>query len=103
MTAFLSGLSPLIFPAWLDLPEAEPPPAKLAGSLRRTSPSTTARWQSERGRYREGVVVLKKRKIKIIFGDLRHKVDNLQCHRRQLKIMTILAGFLLINGSSDMQ
>ena len=49
MTAFLSGLSPLIFPAWLDLPEAEPPPAKLAGSLRRTSPSTTAKWQSERG------------------------------------------------------
>ena len=45
----LSGLSPLIFPAWLHLPEAKPLPAEFAGSQRHTSPSTTARWQSMRG------------------------------------------------------
>ena len=49
LAALLSGLSPLIFPAWLHLPEAKPLPAEFAGSQRHTSPSTTARWQSMRG------------------------------------------------------
>ena len=32
VTALWSGISPLIFPVWLYLPEATPPPAKLSGS-----------------------------------------------------------------------
>ena len=49
VTALWSGISPLIFPVWLYLPEATPPPAKLSGSEKLTSPSTTARRQFKRG------------------------------------------------------
>ena len=55
LTAFWSGFSPSIFPAWLYLPEAHMPlPAEFSGSLKRTSPSTTARWQSIGGDVRGG-------------------------------------------------
>ena len=58
LTAFWSGFSPSIFPAWLYLPEAHMPlPAEFSGSLKRTSPSTTARWQSIGGDVRGGVVI----------------------------------------------
>ena len=59
LTAFWSGFSPSIFPAWLYLPEAHMPlPAEFSGSLKRTSPSTTARWQSIGGDVRGGWVVI---------------------------------------------
>ena len=65
LTAFWSGFSPLIFPAWLYLPEAHMPPlAEFSGSLKRTSPSTTARWQSIRGGY---LKITPKTIIKMIF------------------------------------
>ena len=55
LTAFWSGFSPSIFPAWLYLPEDHMPlPAEFSGSLKRTSPSTTARWQSIGGDVRGG-------------------------------------------------
>ena len=71
MTALLSGLSPLIFPAWLHLPEAKPLPAEFAGSRRHSSPSTTARWQSMRG----GIHLSQKEIIKAFLLNLKHSTS----------------------------
>ena len=73
LTAFWSGFSPSIFPAWLYLPEAHMPlPAEFSGSLKRTSPSTTARWQSIGGDVRGGSYFLFRGITSILIYHMKH-------------------------------
>jgi hypothetical protein len=46
--ASLSGSYPLTCPAWVTLPVAMLPPAKLSGSQEHSNPTTTIRWRHHR-------------------------------------------------------